>query len=67
MASEGYPYIIKGSTLLKRLTEALFNLTNVALLIWRKRKSLKILITLGECLLMPLIRMTKATFFYAGI
>ena len=56
-----YPKVMYGSTLLRRLTEALLSLTKVPLCNCLRRRSLRILTIRGFSLLIPRILMTKAT------
>ena len=63
---DGYPKVMYGSTLLKRLTEALLILTKAPLWSCLSLKSLRILVVLGLSLTTPLILTTKANFDSAG-
>jgi hypothetical protein len=55
-----------GSTLLSKFTEALLTLTKVPLCNCLSLNNLRILVTLGLSLIIPLILTTNANFDYAG-
>jgi len=63
---EGYPKVMYGSTFLRRLDEALLTLTKVPLWICLSLSNLKILMTFGLSLLIPLILTTNASLDWAG-